>query len=219
MKAFVERHPELIGKIAIPDIDQPFEITRAEVERVASKYLLAVAGGGQNLPPHRQGQGRGEFHHGSFDGRNRQPADAAGTAGHPGGAGRRENSRSKPSRRNSPAVSTRAWITSGDVKQFEKEFNEDLAVIAFAIKKYGLPASLKLSVHSGSDKFSIYEPMRRALEKFDAGRAHQNRRHNLAGGSHRPGGSGRRRLEMAKEIYAGAIEHVDEFCAPYASGH
>ena len=27
----------------------------------------------------------------------------------------------------------------GDLKQFEKEFNEDLAVIAFAIKKYGLP--------------------------------------------------------------------------------
>ena len=56
----------------------------------------------------------------------------------------------------------------GDVKQFEQEFNEDLAVIAFAIKKYGLPASLKLSVHSGSDKFSIYEPMRQALKKFDA---------------------------------------------------
>ena len=71
----------------------------------------------------------------------------------------------------------------GDVKQFEKEFNEDLAVIAFAVKQYGLPPSLKLSVHSGSDKFSIYAPMRRALKKFDAGRAHQNRRHDLAGRS------------------------------------
>ncbi|MEI6074144.1 MAG: tagaturonate epimerase family protein [Verrucomicrobiota bacterium] len=52
------------------------------------------------------------------------------------------------------------------MKQFEKEFNEDLAVIAFAIHKHGLPSSLKLSVHSGSDKFSIYEPMRKALKKF-----------------------------------------------------
>ena len=57
----------------------------------------------------------------------------------------------------------------GDVVQFEKEFNEDLAVIAFAVKQYGLPANLKLSVHSGSDKFSIYAPIRRALKKFDAG--------------------------------------------------
>jgi len=56
----------------------------------------------------------------------------------------------------------------GDLKQFEKEFNEDLAVIEFAINQFGLPDSLKLSVHSGSDKFSIYEPIHRALKKFGA---------------------------------------------------
>src|SRR6202167_333357 len=42
----------------------------------------------------------------------------------------------------------------GDAKQFAKEFEEDLAAIAFAVKRYGLPENLKLSVHSGSDKFS-----------------------------------------------------------------
>src|SRR5207244_651086 len=47
----------------------------------------------------------------------------------------------------------------GNVAQFTKEFSQDLAVIAFAVKNYSLPASLKLSVHSGSDKFSIYGPM------------------------------------------------------------
>src|SRR4030067_1189102 len=57
----------------------------------------------------------------------------------------------------------------GDVVQFEKEFNEDLAVIAFAIKEFGLPANLKLSVHSGSDKFSIYGPIARAVRKHGAG--------------------------------------------------
>ena len=105
----------------------------------------------------------------------------------------------------------------GDVKQFEKEFNEDLAVIAFAIQKYGLPPSLKLSVHSGSDKFSIYEPMRRALKKFDAGvhikTAGTTWLEELIGLAE-AGGDG---LEIAKEIYAYAIEHVDEFCAPYAT--
>ncbi|HZM06720.1 MAG TPA: tagaturonate epimerase family protein, partial [Candidatus Saccharimonadales bacterium] len=105
----------------------------------------------------------------------------------------------------------------GDVAQFEKEFNEDLAVIAYAIKEYGFPASLKLSVHSGSDKFSIYEPMRRALEKFGAGvhikTAGTTWLEELIGLAE-AGGDG---LEIAKEIYACAIEHVDEFCAPYAS--
>src|SRR5262249_31631440 len=57
----------------------------------------------------------------------------------------------------------------GDLKQFEKEFRADLAVIAFAIQKFGLPTNLKLSVHSGSDKFSIYGPMRRAIADFGAG--------------------------------------------------
>jgi hypothetical protein len=105
----------------------------------------------------------------------------------------------------------------GDVKQFEKEFNEDLAVIAFAIAKYGLPPSLKLSVHSGSDKFSIYEPMRKALAKFGAGvhikTAGTTWLEELIGLAE-AGGDG---LEITKEIYAYAMDHVDEFCAPYAS--
>ena len=80
-----------------------------------------------------------------------------------------------------------------------------------------LPASLKLSVHSGSDKFSIYGAIRRALRRFDAG-VHVK----TAGttwleeviGLAEGGGGG---LVLAKEIYAGALEHADELCAPYAT--
>src|SRR5205814_5652078 len=54
----------------------------------------------------------------------------------------------------------------GDLAQFEREFNEDLAVIAFAVKQYGLPSTLKLSVHSGSDRFSIYSTIRMARQRF-----------------------------------------------------
>ncbi len=101
--------------------------------------------------------------------------------------------------------------------QFEKEFNEDLAVIAHAVKRYGLPANLKLSVHSGSDKFSIYPIIRRALARFGAGLHIKT-----AGttwleeviGLAEAGGDG---LELAKEIYASALEHIDELCAPYAT--
>ena len=42
VKQFVERHPELTGNLIIPDLDQPMDISRAEVERVANKFLLAV---------------------------------------------------------------------------------------------------------------------------------------------------------------------------------
>ena len=37
------------------------------------------------------------------------------------------------------------------------------------VKEFGLPANLKLSVHSGSDKFSIYPAIRRAIRKTGAG--------------------------------------------------
>jgi hypothetical protein len=105
----------------------------------------------------------------------------------------------------------------GDLAQFEKEFHDDLAVIAFAITRYGLPANLKLSVHSGSDKFSLYPVIRRTLPKFDAGlhikTAGTTWLEEIIGLAE-AGGAG---LEFAKEIYAEAIGHVDELCGPYAS--
>ncbi len=105
----------------------------------------------------------------------------------------------------------------GNLAQFEKEFNDDLCVIKFAVQKYGLPDNLKLSVHSGSDKFSIYPAIRRAVKKHGAG-LHLK----TAGttwleeviGLAESGGEG---LVLAKEIYAAALEHIDELCAPYAT--
>jgi hypothetical protein len=105
----------------------------------------------------------------------------------------------------------------GDVEQFEKEFNEDLAVIAFAVARYNLPANLKLSVHSGSDKFSIYAPIRRALARFNAGihikTAGTTWLEELIGLAE-AGGEG---LALAKEIYVEALEKREELCAPYAA--
>src|ERR1035437_9795399 len=192
VKAFVDRHPELVGTVSIPRIDHPFAITRAEVERVANKFLLATQDAGKIYQHIVKDKGAANF----------------------------ITEQQTPTQTIAPKFTGRfnkGVDYVGDVKQFEKEFNEDLAVIAFAIKKYGLPPSLKLSVHSGSDKFSIYEPMRRALKKFDAGvhikTAGTTWLEELIGLAE-AGGDG---LEITKEIYAYAIEHVDEFCAPYAS--
>jgi hypothetical protein len=101
--------------------------------------------------------------------------------------------------------------------QFTEEFSNDIAVIAFAVQQYGLPANLKLSVHSGSDKFSIYEPIRRTCKKFNAGvhlkTAGTTWLEELIGLAE-AGGAG---LDLAKEIYAQAYAHREELCGPYAA--
>jgi len=105
----------------------------------------------------------------------------------------------------------------GDIAQFEKEFDEDLAVVAFAIREFHLPASLKLSVHSGSDKFSIYAAINRLIKKHGCG-LHVK----TAGttwleeviGLAEAGGEG---LAIAKEIYSGAHGRFDELTGPYAT--
>jgi len=105
----------------------------------------------------------------------------------------------------------------GNVAQFEKEFGDDLAVIAHAVAEYGLPATLKLSVHSGSDKFSIYAPMRRALRKSGAGvhvkTAGTTWLEELIGLAE-AGGEG---LDLAKQVYAKAYADKEALCEPYAS--
>jgi hypothetical protein len=53
----------------------------------------------------------------------------------------------------------------GDASLFRKEFEEDLLVIDFAVLTFGLPDNLKLSVHSGSDKFTIYPIMGELIKK------------------------------------------------------
>lgn len=105
----------------------------------------------------------------------------------------------------------------GDPAQFEREFNDDIAAIAHAVAHFGLPADLKLSVHSGSDKFAIYPAIARAVGRTGAGvhvkTAGTTWLEELVGLAE-AGGAG---LALAKEVYAEAFAHADELCAPYAS--
>jgi tagaturonate epimerase len=105
----------------------------------------------------------------------------------------------------------------GDTRQFELELNDDLAVIAYAIKQYGLPENLKLSLHSGSDKFSIYPIIRRALQRTGAGlhvkTAGTSWLEELIGLAE----SGPEGLAIVKEIYVDALNHYEDLCRPYAS--
>jgi hypothetical protein len=216
VKAFVDRHPELAGTIFIPHIDHQFMITRAEVGRIANKFLLAAQEAGKIYRHIVKAKGTEHF----ITEVSMDETDSPQTPPELLIILAAIADQKIPLQTIAPKFTGRfnkGVDYVGDVKRFEKEFNEDLAVIAFAIKEYGLPPSLKLSVHSGSDKFSIYEPMRRALKKFDAGvhikTAGTTWLEELIGLAE-AGGDG---LEVAKEIYACAVEHVDEFCAPYAS--
>ncbi|MGF1451381.1 MAG: tagaturonate epimerase family protein, partial [Opitutales bacterium] len=106
---------------------------------------------------------------------------------------------------------------AGDFAQFEREFEADLCVLKWAVKQFALPESLKLSVHSGSDKFSLYPIINRMLRKHDAG-LHVK----TAGttwleeviGLAEAGGAG---LQLAREIYTTAHAKRDELAAPYAT--
>jgi tagaturonate epimerase len=105
----------------------------------------------------------------------------------------------------------------GDLDRFEQEFADDVAVLAFAAERFGLPPSLKLSVHSGSDKFSLYPVIRRTLARTGAGvhlkTAGTTWLEELIGLAEAEGEG----LALAREIYAYAVDHVDELCGPYAT--
>ncbi len=216
VKAFVDRHPELIGMIEIPKIATPFYTTRDEVQRIAEKFLLAV-----------QDAGKIYRHIVAQKGADSMIAEVS--------MDETDSPQTPPellvilaaiADEGIPAQTIAPKFTGrfnkgvdyvGDLAQFEKEFRDDLAVIAFAIEKYGLPTTLKLSVHSGSDKFSLYPIIRRALPDFDAGvhlkTAGTTWLEELIGLAEAGGDA----LDFAKEIYAYAIEHVDELTAPYAA--
>src|SRR6202020_2069489 len=214
--AFVKRHPELIGTVTIPRIAEPFKTDVAFVEGVANKFLAAVQHAGMIYRFLVENKGAGRFvAEVSMDETDspQTPVELliilAAIA-----------DEKIPIQTIAPKFTGRfnkGVDYVGDVKQFSKEFEEDLAAIAFAIQRYGLPNNLKLSVHSGSDKFSIYRAIHDAVKKFDAGvhlkTAGTTWLEELIGLAE-AGGSG---LEIAKEVYAEAYSHRHELCAPYAT--
>ena len=213
---FLERHPELIGTLAIDGIEKPIETTREQVKAWATKYLPAVAGAGAIYNRISDQKGAANFvTEVSMDETDapQTPPELLVILAALGDA-------ALPLQTIAPKFSGRfnkGVDYVGDIAQFEREFGDDLCVIQHAIPRYGLPSNLKLSVHSGSDKFSIYAPMRRQL-----GRHHAGLHIKTAGttwleeviGLAMSGGEG---LQIAREVYAQALAKREELCAPYAA--
>ena len=103
----------------------------------------------------------------------------------------------------------------GDLQQFQKEFEEDLLVIRYAVKEFSFPEALKLSVHSGSDKFSIYPVMNRLIKKHNVGlhlkTAGTTWLEEIIGLAESEGEG----FRFAAGVYEKALERYDELTEPY----
>ena len=214
MAKYVAEMQGFTGTLHIPGIAEPLTVSPASLHKIAAKYLFAVEEAGRVYRHIAQAKGEGNFvTEVSFDETNtpQTPAELFFIL-------------AAAARESIPVATVAPKFTGdflkgidyvGDIKRFAQEFEEDLAVLAFAKQTFGLPASLKLSIHSGSDKFSLYPIMHRAIKKADAG-LHLK----TAGttwleeviGLASAGGEG---LAFAKALYRDAYGRFDEMAKPY----
>ena len=216
VKAFADRHPELTKPLEIPGVQGGICATRADVERIANQFLSAVHEAAEIYRHIAKLKGEGRF----ITEVSMDETDSPQTPVELLVILVALADEKVPLQTVAPKFTGRfnkGVDYVGDVVQFEKEFNDDLAVIAYAIRTYHLPENLKLSVHSGSDKFSIYGAIRRALQRHNAGlhlkTAGTTWLEELIGLAESNGEG----LSLAKDIYAVALDHIEELCAPYAS--
>lgn len=203
------------GKVVIPGIEEPVVITEALLESVAGKYLAAIKEAGKIYRHIEEIKGAGKFvTEVSMDEVEtpQTPVDMFFIL-------KMIADEKIPAQTIAPKFTGRfnkGVDYVGDVEQFAKEFEQDVLVIDYAVKEFGLPEDLKLSVHSGSDKFTIYPIMAQIIAKYDKGihvkTAGTTWLEEVIGLAI----SGDEGLEVAKEIYRNALSRKDELCAPYA---
>jgi tagaturonate epimerase len=214
--AFLKSVSRYTGSLSIPGIDRPFELTEKTVREAARKFLLAVQEAARIYRHIEEKKGRDNFV-------TEVSVDETDAPQNPVElflilamiAEERI-----PIQTIAPKFTGRfnkGVDYVGDLTQFEKEFDEDLSVVAFSVREFGLANTLKLSVHSGSDKFSIYPIINRLIKKHNTG-LHVK----TAGttwleeviGLAESGGEG---LALVKDIYAQAHEHYEQLAAPYST--
>jgi hypothetical protein len=217
LDAFVAANMKYTGKLQIPGMAAPLDVPKELLQNIAKKFLYAVQEAGKIYRHIENAKGFGNFV-------AELSMDEVSDAQSPVemffilGAIAAEKI---PAQTIAPKFTGRfnkGVDYAGDVALFAKEFEEDLLVIDFAVKEFGLPANLKLSIHSGSDKFSIYPVMGDLIRKYDKG-IHVK----TAGTTWLEEVIGlamtgdEEAIDLAKAIYSGAIGRFDELCGPYAT--
>ncbi|MEC8190698.1 MAG: tagaturonate epimerase family protein, partial [Verrucomicrobiota bacterium] len=216
VNAFVAANQKYTGSLQIPGIASAFEVTEADLHKVASKFLVAIKGAKEIYNHIVAAKGAEHFiTEVSVDETDipQTPIDLFLILSMIASEG-------IPAQTIAPKFTGRfnkGVDYVGDLFQFEKEFDQDLYVIKFAIKEFGLPETLKLSVHSGSDKFSIYPIIKNLIAKHDVGlhikTAGTTWLEEVIGLAEAGGDA----LTIAKDVYAGAYSRFDELTLPYAT--
>ena len=214
VEALVDKYAKYVGSLAVDGIDQAFEISADLVGGAARKYLPAIKEAGKIYRHIEAAKGKNNFiTEVSMDETDepQTPVEMLFILAAIADEG-------IPAQTIAPKFSGRfnkGVDYAGGVEEFAREFEQDLAIVAFAVEEFALPAGLKLSVHSGSDKFSIYGPINKALKKFDAGvhlkTAGTTWLEELIGLAVAGGGG----LVIAKQVYAKSLSRMSELCGPY----
>lgn len=215
VKAFVASCSKYVGKLQIPGINHAIEVSEELIEKIAHKFLAATQQASEiyNFLKEKKGVGNFITEVSMDEVENPQtPVDLFFIL-------KMLADKGVPAQTIAPKFTGRfnkGVDYTGNVDQFTKEFEEDVLVIDYAVKEFGLPEELKLSVHSGSDKFTIYPIMAGIIKKYNKG-IHVKTAGTtwleeviglaVAGGE---------ALEAAKSIYSIALGRKDELCAPYA---
>jgi len=212
--AFLRDMAKFKGTLQIPGVDAAVEVTDALLMEVARKYLYALEEAGKVYRHIVEKKGENSFvAEVSVDEADKpqNPIELffilAGIA------------REKIAIQTIAPKFTGSFLKGidyvGDIRQFAREFEDDISVIAFAVKTFNLPENLKLSVHSGSDKFSLYPVMHAAIARCKAGLHLKTAGTTWLEEVIGLAASGNDGLEIAKEIYAAAFNRFDELAKPY----
>ena len=213
---FVENNLKYIGTLTVPGIQQPFNVDRTLLETLAAKYLFAAQEAGRIYRHIASKKGADNF----VTEVSMDEVDSPQTPIEIFFILSALAQEQIPAQTIAPKFTGRfnkGVEYVGDTAQFEKEFREDLLVIDYAVKEFGLPQGLKLSIHSGSDKFSIYPIMGRLIRQYDkgihiktAGTTWLEENIGLALADEKA-------LELAKRIAIAALGRMEELCIPYAT--
>ena len=213
---FIENNLKYAGTLSIPGIEEPFKVDRSLLEQLAGKYLFAAMEAGRIYRHIASKKGADNF----VTEVSMDEVDAPQTPIEIFFILSALAQEKVPAQTIAPKFTGRfnkGVEYVGDTAQFEKEFREDLLVIDFAVKEFGLPEGLKLSIHSGSDKFSIYPIMGRLIRQYDkgihiktAGTTWLEENIGLALADDQA-------LELAKKIAISALGRMEELCIPYAT--
>lgn len=212
---FIEKAKKYTGRIEVPGIKKPVKCTVDQLTGIAENYLYAAQKAGEIYRKIEKAKGAGNFiTEVSMDevAKPQSTVDLFFILLMLG-------DEKVPVQTIAPKFSGRfnkGVDYVGDIDKFVIEFEEDLLVIDHAVKIFGLPSELKISIHSGSDKFALYPHIGSILKKHDKGvhlkTAGTTWLEEIIGLAE----AGGEALEFAKSIYIQALEKTEELCAPYA---